>query len=109
MKGGGKFRPNNQRVHRSFDKHEQMHVRGYDKQQRDPMLGTYTSVGVIRRYINKVIRFFRSFFSMPSIGLDLTSDDIYGENPGRGAGAAWLRGAFHGNLKMISTRDGRKV
>ena len=99
----------NQQFGQHYDKRQQMQVRNY--QNKDFVSGqrTSTKIGITRRFINSIKFYWRKFWSPFATSLDLSKDSLFGSKPGRGAGAFWLRQTFHQNLKMRSTRDGRKV
>lgn len=114
-------RQTNQRFQRQYDKEKQLRVRAYDSRQkvRTKARQTTAVVNAWRRITRHVSAFFsnlsRRFFSAHTIsGLDLRASDAarfgaFRPNRSRDTGAAWLRNAFGQCLKMISTRDGKRV
>lgn len=56
-----------------------------------------------------IVDFFNSFFTPPSINLDLRHSMDLGEKQKRAAGANTLRALWPALGKMVSTRDGKRV
>ena len=101
-KMGTHKRPINVPVTPMFDKKRQIQSKNIRTRKWEAI--EYTRVGWITTKWRKVTRWFNRFFSIRAIrNLDLT------DKTGRADGAKWLRGVFHQNLKMTSTRDGKPV
>lgn len=113
-------RRTNQRIQRQYDREKQARVRQY--QERSFKARTTAGIaglawsGWFRKTIRRVTNFFNRMFSPGGAlqRLDLRHSDAerFGPfNPAsrRNAGAEYLRHMFGGNLKMVSTRDGRPV
>jgi len=94
-----------------YDKRQQMQVRNYSDRSFISGQRQATKISLIRRFTNQLRKWWGKFWIIPSAlsSLDLSHDTLFGNKPGRGAGALWLRQIFHANLKMVSTRDGRRV
>jgi len=112
-RGTVRRRVNTQPVGTRYDKRQQLKARAYGNVAHSRVATDKAggSLSKIRAYWRRATSFLWDLFSWGGHAaiddLDLTDGAIFSIR--RGAGAAWLRGTFHGNLKMISTRDGRAV
>ena len=117
MRSAG-LRKMNLRVQRAtVDRREQLQARAYESRKerhvRTPEVVAVTKWyrGIVKSVRTFLGNFFRGGRSKSIRNLDLTTGAgrhaLFGT--GRDAGAYWLRSVFGQNLKMVSTRDGRKV
>ena len=117
-------RKNNARIALRHDKVQMERVRAYQERNMDREHTAHPeSISAIRKWARQVVARFRNavrhFFRRRPRGssisrLSLVTSDAkrfgpFGPGQKRGAAAAWLRECFNADLKMISTRDGRRV